>query len=309
LAWDRLKDVVNGPVEITNAEVVCDRLNKAAPAADLLPQDAFYSAAGFEGDGILDTIHAEMARRFPNHLKYDLPPLHDDDAIHAFGYLEAQVRYKWPYLVNPKSFHFADSKGGGRQVNSFGLPIEAGDNATQEMRDQAGILFVEYEEMRSTERAFAIDLDRHSAPIQAVLARVDRKATLQEILAESTEHTRAFDAKADHVHWEKELGVNDTLVVPEMRWKVRHQFHELAGPGKNLKFQGRYMPVVRAEQIMSFHLDSRGAGVASSGTIQVKSGPRHFHFDRPFLLYLKKRDAESPFFVMWVENTELLCAQ
>jgi hypothetical protein len=29
-------------------------------------------------------------------------------------------------------------------------------------------------------------------------------------------------------------------------------------------------------------------------------------FDRPFLVYMQKRGAEQPFFVMWVDNAELL---
>lgn len=48
LAWDKLKaEVVKGPVEITNAKTVCDRLNKAGPVADDLPADGSYAAAGF----------------------------------------------------------------------------------------------------------------------------------------------------------------------------------------------------------------------------------------------------------------------
>src|SRR5271166_1772791 len=35
LAWDKLKtDIVKGPVKISNAEAICDRLNKAGPVAD-----------------------------------------------------------------------------------------------------------------------------------------------------------------------------------------------------------------------------------------------------------------------------------
>ncbi len=33
----------------------------------------------------------------------------------------------------------------------------------------------------------------------------------------------------------------------------------------------------------------------------------NFIFDRPFLIVVKKRGAERPFFVMWVDNAELLC--
>jgi hypothetical protein len=35
--------------------------------------------------------------------------------------------------------------------------------------------------------------------------------------------------------------------------------------------------------------------------------PRYFYFNRPFLIYVKKRGPEySPFFVMWVDNAELM---
>jgi hypothetical protein len=34
--------------------------------------------------------------------------------------------------------------------------------------------------------------------------------------------------------------------------------------------------------------------------------PTKYAFDRPFLLYLKKRDAKSPFLVMWNDNANLL---
>ncbi len=31
--------------------------------------------------------------------------------------------------------------------------------------------------------------------------------------------------------------------------------------------------------------------------------------ESPFLVYMQKRDAEQPFFVMWVDNAELLTRQ
>ncbi len=33
----------------------------------------------------------------------------------------------------------------------------------------------------------------------------------------------------------------------------------------------------------------------------------HFVCDHPFLIVVKKRGAKRPFFVMWVDNAELLC--
>ena len=35
--------------------------------------------------------------------------------------------------------------------------------------------------------------------------------------------------------------------------------------------------------------------------------PRTFIFDRPFFIFVRKRDSSTPFFAMHVANAELLC--
>ena len=59
---------------------------------------------------------------------------------------------------------------------------------------------------------------------------------------------------------------------------------------------------------MDFKLDKGGVELASHAGDIMKEGPRRFYFDRPYLIILKKRGAEQPFFVMWVENAELMSA-
>jgi hypothetical protein len=55
-----------------------------------------------------------------------------------------------------------------------------------------------------------------------------------------------------------------------------------------------------------FRLDRGGAEVASEAKVYVKPGASFFDFDRPFLVYMKKRGGKRPFFAAWVENAELL---
>ncbi len=307
LAWDKLKaEVVKGPVEITNAKTVCDRLNKAGPVADDLPADGSYSAAGFEQQGIRATIAAEMARRFP---KAPPPELSDfqGDGIHAYAYLEANVRFKHPYLANPRNFDFYGPKGDSHSVESFGIPPDAPHDKARELREQPALLFAKGDENFRTVDSFAIDLDRQSRPIQVIFARISRKATLAESVAEFERRIRAFASDPSRDGWELALR-NGTLLVPNMRWKVRHQFGELLGPDKVVRIAGAPWRMVDAEQVVAFRLDPRGASVQSSARVAaVKGLPVSFQFDFPFLLYLKKRDAPHPFFVMWVENAELLC--
>jgi hypothetical protein len=313
LAWDKLKsDVVKGPVEITNADAVCDRLNKAVPVAGDLPPAGSYAAAGFEADGIRDTIHAEMARRFPDApLPKPIPP-GEENGILAWAYLEAELRFKPPFLVNREEFHFHErGKHESRRVKSFGVPRWFEHGMPAELWERVEILFSDAVEKREVPAAFVVDLDRHSEPNQLVLARVDRKATLAETLDEVQRRIRA--GREENTKYERPLESQDTLLVPNMNWRLRHEFRELLGEGKALKFNGLW-PMRTAEQIIALRLDQEGVRVKSSGEFGAKSAQpaqprfqRDFHFDRPFLLYLKKRGAERPFFVMWIDNAELLC--
>ena len=62
-----------------------------------------------------------------------------------------------------------------------------------------------------------------------------------------------------------------------------------------------------AMQTIRFRLDRSGAELASEAQMPCKPSATHFVCDRPFLIVVKKRGAEHPFFVMWVDNAELLC--
>ena len=103
-----------------------------------------------------------------------------------------------------------------------------------------------------------------------------------------------------------EININDVLLVPDIRWRIAHRFTELQGRAfTNPELKRQRLDVAR--QDISFRLDRSGAELRSESTLCCLSAPTDFVMDRPFLIYMKKRDADHPFFVMWVDNAELLC--
>jgi hypothetical protein len=96
-----------------------------------------------------------------------------------------------------------------------------------------------------------------------------------------------------------------SLLVPNMHWRIDHHYQPLQG-----KVKDSIAVVVEAFQSVQFKLDRFGAGVISSARFPTWDNggphPQQFHFDRPFLLYMKKRGAAHPFLMMWIENGELL---
>jgi hypothetical protein len=151
---------------------------------------------------------------------------------------------------------------------------------------------------------FALDLCQTSQPHQIVVAPMKRQETLAATLADL--EARIAKGPAG------ELGTQTTLLVPNLDWRIEHHFRELEGQDKVIQNAALHRHELRwAFQFLQFRLNRSGATLESGVDLRTlgdghDDNPNEFHFDRPFLIYLKKRGAAHPFFVMWVDNAELL---
>jgi len=101
------------------------------------------------------------------------------------------------------------------------------------------------------------------------------------------------------------FGSNDVLLVPDIVWRISHRFTELEGKIiTNSDLKGRRIDVAR--QDTEFLLNRSGVELKSESKTYELPIATYYIFNRPFLLFMKKRGAEMPYFVMWVENAELL---
>ena len=299
MAWSYLKDdVVKEPVRIANAEAVAKRLDDSPFSKSDLPDDSYYAAAGLAKDGIVQKIRQEMKERFH---KEPLDLNDADAALVAYGYLRAQVPFTIPYFENKKAFSFTDSEGRKTAVASFGLREEDG-SAYYKLRAQFEALYVLQEDHRGDPVEFAVDLCRDSKPNQIILACIPRKNNLQAMVADVVRKI------ADHPPDERWLAPDARVLIPCLNWSITHHFTELEGADKhflNRGFEGLWMKT--ALQTIDFRLDRSGVELESEAKVMVAPIPIHYIVNRPFLIVVKKRGLERPFFVMWVDNAELLC--
>jgi hypothetical protein len=298
LVWNELRDkVLRAPLQVIGAEEVATRLNAAKQSSSDLEPESFYIAGGSTKDGIIEKIKKDMAAKFPSHV---LPDFNDyDDGILVYSYLTANVPFKYPFEQVEDGLAFADSQGGKTQVDAFGLS-KSFQYKSKKPRQQVEILFWWMPEGNFLEKTSecAIDLCKYSWPYQVVVAMVEPKGTL----AQTLDYVREQIDKARDYKDEGELGQGDILEVPEMVWRIDHRFLELI----NKVLANVRGPITEAMQTIEFRLDRSGAKVESEALMVAKSAPRRLVFDRPFLVYMQKRGAEQPFFVMWVDNAELL---
>jgi len=301
LAWNEMKDkVIGAPLQVVGAEEVAARLNAAKQSASDLDPKCFYVAGGRIKDGIVGKIEKDMAAKFPSHV---LPDFNDyTDGILSYSYLTANVPFRHPFLEIEQGFSFTDSQGIKTQTEAFGV-WGAYQGRYKRMREQVQILYCRSGRYPGDVVEYALDLCRHSQPYQVVVAVIEPRNSLAETIDHLGVQIGKYEKSADYKYEEaRRLRETDVLRVPEMVWRIDHRFTELID--KPLVNVG--MPIVEAIQTIQFRLDRSGAAVESEARLAPKAIPRDFIFDRPFLVYMQKRGAEQPFFVMWVDNDELL---
>jgi hypothetical protein len=302
LAWDRLReDIIRAPVELAGAPEMVRELNQRVFPRDSLADDACVAMAGWLSGGILDSIRSQMAAKFPAFTSRFLPEAEKagTEGLVAYAYLQKRLPFSMDFdrLKQPLRFHAAD---GDTEVASFGIEdFATHDPREKSLRQQVAVLdYVGPDD-------FVLKLMPQQDTI--VLAKVPRAATLAETL--TAVQTRIAQPLGRHV--QKELDIEERLVIPLLSLFVERKYTELIGrtllnPGATPQF------IEDARQLIRFQLDESGAILDAEAGVVTLNGdhpppePRRFVFDRPFLIYLQQRQAQQPYFVMWVENPEVL---
>jgi len=326
MTWDRLKnDIIQEPVKVPQAAELAARLNKAEFSPENLETESFYAAAGIVKDGIIEQIQKEMKKRFPSEPvpvfnEFDVLPKFDRDrSIVSYSFLETDIGFKYPFYTREDAFAFVDSNGQRTNVTSFCDDTKATDPNEELVRGQVDILYYRYADQESAAE-YAVDLCRDTNPYQVVLALVPQQDTLSEIVAAVEQKISEFKQDPDYeILCKLRPGsVNrlaDRLIVPDVLYKLTHHFTELQGKGFGNDGWDVYS-FFETMQVIDFALSRTGVVLKSEARIGASPSyrmprwleePRYFYFNKPFLVYVKKRGPDySPFFVMWVDNAELM---
>jgi hypothetical protein len=320
MAWDILKLYIIGePVEIPGAEELAGRLNSAEFSPKNIENESFFATAGLLEEDIIAEIQDEMTQLFPS----EPTPVFDDinelppETIIAYSFLNAEIEFEYPFYAGNNEFDFRDSNGTVTEVTSF---CTLSDSDSENMvREQVDVLCYENGD-QGIETEFAVDLCAYTNPYQVVLACVPQQENLGKTVEFVERKISEFIQDPNYEQMRKlkpairggRFGEQpaDSLIVPDVLYKLTHHFAELEGKAiANQPWLDQGYIMGKAMLVTDFAMNRTGRVLKLDEDIVVTSATnvRRFDFNRPFLIYVKKREpAASPFFVMWVDNAELM---
>ncbi|MBI4229865.1 MAG: sigma-70 family RNA polymerase sigma factor [Planctomycetes bacterium] len=302
-AWDELKGVAGGDVRLDPDVPVAEFLNRGYVRAGDLPPGSCVAAAGPCDDAFVARVNRMLQETFgegPDPFLETVP--RGDRYLAAYAFLARDLGFAKPFdrLEDPIRFRSGTGEGGGDgvPVRGFGIDGDAGRDAAFQVRVHA-----EAHAGFDPSVPFVVTLQPSEAGEEIVLARVDPRETLEATIREA-------DALIG-LHPADTLGGN--LKVPCLDFDLRHVFRGLVGARMRMPDEVAAGPVAdpwiieEARQWIRFRLDERGALLRSRAWVFAERAVTgELIFNRPFLLMLRCKGSERPYFALWVENPEFL---
>ncbi|KNY26193.1 hypothetical protein [Pseudobacteroides cellulosolvens] len=265
---------------------MADYLNKGIDWKSSISEDSYLAMSGF-GDETVDLINKALKTKFGD----DAPSVNKigPGSYISYAYLLKNMKFA-KVFEDTAPINFS-SNGAATQINSFG--ISRNSNMYKDLSKQVQVY--DYK----NDNDFIVKLLPENTNEEIILAKVEPDATLHN----------TYEKVADRIKNSKpsNIGFTDSLRIPEVNVKVCDDFEELHDAINNQSLAG--FNITKAYQDVTFSLNKRGASLASEAVILATSAivkTKQLDFDKQFLICLKEKEAENPYLVIWVDNSDIL---
>ena len=309
MAWNKLcKDIAEGPLNVNDPPWYVASLNKLIDQPALLSEDAYFTMAGLKKDNIVEKINKGLREKFKHLKEEELVTVTDSlkypNDIMAFAYLNKNLEFETPfYKTIPMDIEKKNDEN--VKIRTFGVEkFDLSIPAHQKLLKQIKLLYCNVNEKRIADKpeGFIIALKTKSETDELIISTLKPAETLEKTYREinycieSNKNSNADDVIA-------------SMVVPSIKFNFIHQFKELIEKELlSTKLSNKYT-FGEVIQNINFILNEHGAKLISYALITMLTGrPTEIRLDvkLPFVVLLKSKGYEMPYFIAYIDNEELL---
>lgn len=290
LAWTELsQNIIEDEIRLDTEDPVAldmmEKLNNTHFSQNDLDEESYYVKSGY-GQKTVDEINRESKKKFPSKSFEDLAfELQSQDVI-AYAYFLKEVEYAEKF--DEDTHYFKDER-----VKTFYAE-------TNDQKENVEIL--KYWD----DDKFIIRLKLKDETDEIIVAKGFEMETPVEVINE----IREYDKKRL-----KHLNEEDYFEMPKLHLDMRRDYTELRGLFfMNSGFED--FVIYQMYENIKFDMDEVGARVENEAVIVMdlisedsggsRKTPRYFVLDEPFWVVMKQRDSQNPYFILGVNNTELM---
>jgi len=297
LAWNELRDnIIKEDVRLTDEPLMVQVLNKKKVTSDDISEDCYVAMAGFGRDRILERINEALQLKFQDQAP-TVEEYLESEWIFAYAFLLKELMFETSFESLKEPLRF-ESGAIAADVKAFGIDeFQPNNERHVQLAKQVSVVPVIYRKPEFITRGFIVSLTSRTPNDEIVLARVEPRQTLLETVRSVQETLESRSPVS--------LGRDDTLHIPKFNFDITHSYSELIEKFfLNRGFASYY--IKKARQDIRFRLSEKGAMLKSEARMVATGMPKWLVFDQPFLLYLKEKHSQHPYFAIWVEHPEIL---
>lgn len=309
-AWNRMyKDVIKSDsAEIQNMPTYVKTLNNLINNQPNCPDNSCIAMAGTGGGGIVNKIKEAVQKKFGRFSKDFLPPKFDlnltSEEIMIYAYFCKKLEFDEvfnsidPFLmkVNNKYMY----------IDMLGIREFRENNRSKR---QVHLLYNSPQTRYSFENPYSkINID----PPYGKIFRIDTKSESDELIISTLPASRTL--KQSYVEINKivrnsnvsdieRLGNDNYLAITKLNLSILHTYNEIENKELISNDMKKFLIKVPVQGI-KLNLDETGSKLMSRPILNVTYAC--FYITDHFIIYLKNKNEELPYFIAYIANDELL---
>lgn len=301
MSWNELcKKAGYGSIELKDAPEHVKYLNAMTNEVFTTDKKAFFTIVGTGADNVAASVENELKRRAMTTNVIDLNV--GSDEILAFSHLEKSFSFENDF---EKLYGLEFTSSDFKKCRTFAFGIEKYDEHSVRMETLTEQLTIEFQ----SEEEYIISLKLKGSSDRLILSNLRPKGTLRKTFDEIIDlcDNKREKYMAKECYQDVRMLNDSELWIPKIDLKIIHEFKEMAG--KEILGEGMLARRLLAVQSVDFKLDEKGVKLAADGFSMdgIKAlGPTKYHFNRPFFVVMMEQGRKLPYFMLYVDNAELL---
>lgn len=288
LVWNDFIDKMNNgnPIKfVEGTPKIADELNKKLYTSDILSKDSYYKINAPISKKLKRQIEKSIKKQFNE--KSDILDLINWNVKNGYLFYTMLVK-NFNFLTPLDVLNEHVFKDSTEKYSYFGIE----ENSNKKLKENVTVLFY------NSNDDFAIKLSTKEKE-DIILYRTNKQENFYDI----------YDFIYKNSKSEK-LNQKDTVKIPYLNIDETISYNDLT----NKRIEGTDKIISQAIQTIKFKMDNKGGKLKSEAAIAVMrtallpsdEKPRHFVFDKDFIIFMKEESKDKPYFAARINDTKYL---